>query len=166
MVLELIGNKMETQEKIAACTSHTDTEICGFWGEYRYLSNFHESPVVFNGVTYKSSENAYQAAKCADVKEAELFPDLTPSESRKLGRKIKIIDDWDRVKFNIMFGIVLAKFEQNPELQEKLLNTGHKYLEELNYWNDIYWGKSFGKGENNLGKILMTIRSLLRQGYI
>ena len=159
---------METQEKIAACTSHTDTEICGFWREYRFLSNFHESPVLFKGVAYKSSENAYQAAKCVDPKEAELFRDLTPLESRKLGRKIKIIGNWDRDKFNIMFDIVLRKFAQNPDLQDKLLNTGYKYLEETNYWNDRWYGVDYKTniGENNLGKILMAVRSLIRKGLI
>lgn len=54
------------------------------------------------------------------------------------------------------------KYGQNPELCEKLLNTGDAYIEETNKWGDTFWGVSKGIGENNLGKILMGIRDQLR----
>ena len=57
--------------------------------------------------------------------------------------------------------ILWAKFEQNPGLKEKLINTGDAYLEETNTWNDTFWGVCKGKGQNNLGKILMKIRAEL-----
>lgn len=36
--------------------------------------------------------------------------------------------------------IVIAKFEQNEGLQQKLLDTGDAYLEEGNTWGDRIWG--------------------------
>lgn len=55
-------------------------------------------------------------------------------------------------------GIVLAKFEQNENLKEKLINTGDAYLEEGNDWGDKIWGTVNGNGSNLLGQILMRIR--------
>ena len=34
-----------------------------FSGRYRWLSNFHTCSIVYDGVEYPSTENAYQAAK-------------------------------------------------------------------------------------------------------
>jgi hypothetical protein len=42
---------------------HDSHLIHGFFGDYRWLSNFHSCPVYFDGLLYPSSENAYQAAK-------------------------------------------------------------------------------------------------------
>jgi hypothetical protein len=39
----------------------TDQEIFGFFGEYRFLSNFFLSTVEFRGITYFHSEGAYVA---------------------------------------------------------------------------------------------------------
>ena len=52
----------------------------------------------------------------------------------------------------------------NPENYQKLLETGSKHLEEVNYWGDTFWGvhkndsSEPGVGENNLGRLLMEIR--------
>ena len=37
--------------------------INAFSGDYRWLSNFEEASVFFEGRAYKSTEHAYQAAK-------------------------------------------------------------------------------------------------------
>jgi hypothetical protein len=55
--------------------------------------------------------------------------------------------------------IVRAKFEQNPNLAEKLLSTQDAYLEEGNTWGDRTWGTVNGAGANHLGRILMEIRN-------
>lgn len=43
--------------------SHNQDEIKGFFGEYRFLSNFWPAKVFLDGEEYPSVENAYQAAK-------------------------------------------------------------------------------------------------------
>ena len=58
--------------------------------------------------------------------------------------------------------IVTAKFEQNEDLQQKLLDTGNAYLEEGNTWGDRVWGTVNGAGANNLDKILMEVRENIR----
>lgn len=136
--------------------------IFGFFNENRFLSNFYESSVTYNGVTYGSSEAAYQAAKCKNMEDRQRFVGVLANVAKKLGRTIEIRDDWDDVKFNIMYEIVWLKFDQNDKLEKMLLDTGNRYLEETNYWGDTYWGVCKGIGENNLGKILMEIRDTIK----
>ena len=92
-----------------------------------------------------------------------MFVNLNPSDAKRLGRSIRLRDDWELVKYDIMYEICKAKFEQNADLKEKLLATGDKYLEEGNTWNDRCWGTCKGIGENHLGKILMRVRDELQQ---
>ena len=136
-------------------------DILVFDGPFRFLSNFFVAPLVYDGVLWSNSEAAYQAAKCANPEHKEWFYPLDPGPAKRLGKKVKMRLDWDEVKLSIMYDIVKAKFEQNPELREWLLSTtGH--LEEGNTWGDKIWGTVNREGENNLGKILMRIREELR----
>ena len=64
-----------------------------------------------------------------------------------------------------MFDIVLSKFASNPVLKNLLLDTNNEELVEGNTWNDTYWGACNGRGQNHLGKILMKVRSLLKESY-
>ena len=139
-----------------------DDNIKGFFEDYRFLSNFTLGNVVFEGIEYPSSENAYQSAKTTDIDIRGNFVNITPSESKKLGRTLEVRSDWESVKYNIMYQICLDKFTRNPDLGDKLLATGDKYLEETNYWKDVVWGVCDGVGTNWLGKILMDIRSQLK----
>ena len=90
------------------------------------------------------------------------FLGLDPSSAKRKGRRVKLRNDWEEVKDQIMYEIVLNKFSQNEELRKKLIATGDEYLEEGNTWYDTYWGVCNGKGKNKLGKILMQVREELR----
>ena len=60
--IPVIGNKYKNGDwKIYSI--HDDKQIKGFFGNYSWLSNFYECSVWFEGGSYPSSENAYQAAK-------------------------------------------------------------------------------------------------------
>jgi len=76
---------------------------------------------------------------------------------------VKLRPDWDDVRIGVMEEVVRAKFNQNPHLAARLMATGQMPLVEGNDWGDTFWGVDVktGKGENNLGKILMKIRSEL-----
>ena len=91
-----------------------------------------------------------------------MFAKLNPSEAKRLGRNVQLRPDWETVKYDIMYEVCKAKFEQNDDLREMLLDTGDAYLEEGNTWNDRCWGTCRGVGENHLGKILMRIRDELQ----
>ena len=134
-----------------------------FEGKYFFLSNFYECPVLYNMLTYQNSEAAFHAQKTFDFETRKKFTTLNPSEAKRLGRIISLREDWEEVKLEHMKAILLCKFEQNPELKEKLIATYPHELIEGNWWHDTYWGVCNGVGQNNLGKILMELRDWFRR---
>lgn len=141
----------------------TNSSIDYFEDEYRFLSNFWPCPVMYDGIIYPSSEHAFVAAKTTDesLRKIVLVTE-SPGQAKRIGRQFKLRDNWEEIKIWIMKEIVTDKFNRNPDLAEKLLATGAKYLEEGNWWNDRFWGVCNGFGQNNLGKILMEVREELR----
>ena len=134
--------------------------INAFRKEYFFLSNFYKCNVTYNGVTFNSSEAAFQAQKCPA--RAREFSKLDASDAKAMGRYVTLRRDWESVKDKTMYEIVKAKFTQNETLKERLLATGNSKLVEGNDWNDKYWGVCNGYGKNMLGKILMRIRTELK----
>ena len=133
--------------------------ISSFRDEYFFLSNFYPVEIKLDGIVYPNAETAFQAQKTLDVEERRKFSMLkNPVQAKRLGRKVKLRDDWEEVKLDIMTEIVSQKFLQHPHLIEMLLQTGDEELVEGNKWGDRFWGVCKGKGENHLGKILMKIR--------
>lgn len=133
-----------------------------FDGDYNFLSNFYEHEVFYEGKLYPTNEHAFQAAKTFNENEKEkIRKSKTASRAKFLGRKVKLRDDWEDVKIQIMYDICLEKFK-NEDLKEKLLNTGDKMLVEGNTWGDDFWGKFSEEGLNHLGEILMKVRNELR----
>lgn len=142
-----------------------DKIVSGFFEDYRFLSNFHVSPVYFEGLLYPSSENAYQAAKTTDLEIRRFhFINATPKQARLNGQQLVIRPDWETVKYSVMARVVMEKFGSNKELCDQLLATGDKELVETNHWNDRTWGVDYKTldGTNWLGKILMHVRSTFR----
>lgn len=137
--------------------------IDSFDGEFAFLSNFYEVPVEWEGITYPSTEHAFQAAKVINpVTRMKIAAEPTPGRAKRAGRSVQLRHDWEQVKFDIMLDIVMAKFRQHPDLAEALLDTGDAELIEGNTWNDTTWGVCNGRGLNWLGKILMMVRCQLK----
>jgi predicted NAD-dependent protein-ADP-ribosyltransferase YbiA (DUF1768 family) len=59
-----------------------------------------------------------------------------------------------------MESILRAKFELNPSLMQKLVDTGNCILLNGNNKQEIFWGIDLYSwiGENHLGRIIMNIR--------
>lgn len=144
-----------------------------FEGKYKYLSNFWNAPVMFEGDMYLNNEAAFQAAKIADREErlnvkawqdgeVVLFTEMNPSIAKRTGRHVQLREDWEEVKEDVMYTICLDKFTRNKDLRDRLLSTGNQLLVEGNNWGDRVWGQVNGVGENRLGKILMRIRGELK----
>jgi ribA/ribD-fused uncharacterized protein len=112
---------------------------------------------------WNNVEAPYQAAKTIDPNEYVTIWEATSArEARDLGQKVKMRDDWDQIKYDIMKECVLAKFVQHHDLLEQLLETGDEELIEDSPV-DWFWGcGADGTGKNMLGKALMEIRTLLR----
>lgn len=135
--------------------------INNFRGKYFFLSNFSDSKIILNDITFNNAEAAFQSFK--NLTKQKQFVELNPSIAKRKGRHIKLRHDWDNIKDDVMYQVVKAKFEQNEELKKKLLDTRDEYLEESTTWKDAYWGTYNGRGKNKLGKILMRVRSELKE---
>lgn len=135
-------------------------EIKGFHGTYFFLSNFSDSKIKIGNYTFDNGEAAFHSFKQPEI--AYVFVGVNPSTAKKKGRMVHLRSDWEEVKDNVMYNVVKAKFEQNPDLKEKLIATDDAYLEETNTWRDCYWGVYYGKGKNKLGEILMRVREELK----
>ena len=142
--------------------NHGKISILKFTGEFRFLSNFYPVKITYEGLTYPSAENAYQAAKTLDLSLRKNFEEISSSDAKKLGRSIRKRIGWDDMKVPIMRDIVRIKFLVS-DLQKMLLDTEESHLEEGNRWNDTFWGTCGGMGGNWLGKILMDVRGELRR---
>lgn len=162
-------------------------------GPYGCFSNYWTIPGGFqyNGVTYQTSEHAFQAAKfnydgasIESMQYAEIIRSVnTPNKARILARQVTaggykwrtdlnpiilqyqhigIRANWREIRDQIMFDILKQKFNQSEHCQRMLLATGSMLIQEDSP-RDAYWG--IGKdrtGQNKLGLLLMQIRGNLR----
>ena len=149
-----------------------DKNIKGFFSEFVFLSNFHQCLVCHDALPFMSSEHAYMFSKLdldkyTNVQLNEIhrkINDMSCKEVKKWGQTVHLRPDWESVKYDTMASIVFDKFYRNLDIRRKLLDTGDKYLEETNFWSDVYWGVDYKKGgENNLGKILMKTREFWKK---
>ena len=136
-----------------------------FQNEYKFLSNFYSSEFTWRGIKWMTVEHAFQAAKTLDPQaQKEIRKTPHPGTAKRLGRTVKLRDDWEQTKLLVMAELVWEKFDQNPLLMNKLLATGMDKLIEGNHWHDNFWGDclcnscSQRKGKNWLGIILMEVR--------
>lgn len=139
--------------------------IKSFKGNYRWLSNFTYVNVVLDGITYPSTEHAYQSAKSKEMGWKSICADKnnSPAHIKDLSKTI-ILEDWDKIKVSVMEKCVELKFSQEP-FKTQLLDTGEEIIQEGNTWNDTFWGVNIitGEGENTLGKIIMNYRNKLNK---
>ena len=135
------------------------------WG---CLSNFFPAPIIVNGKSYPTSEHFFQSLKFHG-KDAELMEKIrtteNPGVAAEMGRDRNhpIRSDWEKVKDEIMFHALLAKYSQHPLLLYALMQTKYTMLVEWHH-TDKYWasGSDFLEGKNRLGILLMQVRELFR----
>lgn len=140
--------------------------ITRFTDRHRFLSNFFEVPVDLWGHRWRSTENAYQWKKFEHLRCLDVFLQVPPNVSKRLGRELSPVrPEWDDMRLSVMRELQQAKFRQNPWLAAKLVETGSTHIYEGNTWNDTFWGvrlDDLSVGHNHLGEILMRLRDELR----
>lgn len=102
-----------------------------FKDEYTFLNNRFPCRIVWQGKKYSNAELAFQASNC----------------------------DEDNC-LEVMESILRVKFKQNPNLMQKLVDTGDSILINGNNKQETFWGVDLYSwlGENYLGKLIMEIR--------
>lgn len=149
-----------------------------FYGKNSPYSNFYYVEFEYKGYKVTSSEQAFMLEKALMFDTSMVKPILATTDPRaikRLGRKVKNFDEkkWNKVRYNIMVDILLAKFSVEP-LKSELLGTGDEYIVEASPTDKI-WGAglvigdarlnypNYYPGQNLLGKALMEARTWLRQ---
>jgi predicted NAD-dependent protein-ADP-ribosyltransferase YbiA (DUF1768 family) len=143
-------------------------------GENSELSNFAVRPFEdkgeWDGLTFKTVEGAYQAAKMQYTNISSLFNETglskkgddlldklqvaSGAEAKKLGQTIDGLNvkDWEKNSSRIMKDLLLESFKQNPDALVTLLATGNA---ELTHTQDRgKWGTEFPR-------LLMEVRDAL-----
>lgn len=145
----------------------TDEEVYFYEQDYYVLSNFSSFSIVFDGVTFPTSEHAYHYQKFAERHyhvAQEILCATSAHEAFKIAEKnANLVDaEWYNVRVSVMKNILRAKVEQHPYVKKKLLETGHRKLIE-NSWRDAFWGWGPNQdGQNELGKLWMVVRDEVR----
>lgn len=133
-----------------------------FRGEWRELSNFGGSLPI-------TAEHLFQAMKSVEWSDQlYVLAASTPGEAKSRGKKVKLREDWEEIKVEVMWCVIQIKFSPGSHYAKLLLSTGDHELIEGNRWGDLFWGAVFDvegelTGQNELGKLLMDWRDILRQ---
>ena len=124
-----------------------------------FLSNFASSIIIIGGKGYATVEHYYQSQKfTAHPVLAERVRTAVNARAAKFIASQANPDlmraDWRRVNIEVMRTALVAKFQQNEPLREKLLATAGSALHE-DAPGDMFWGSL---GQDWLGKLLTEIR--------
>ena len=142
-----------------------------FYGRNSPLSNFFPVKFKHNGIIYSCSEQYYQSIKAEKHNRFDLRDKIMlqtdPATMCRIGKEIKVNENWRREKVNVMETGLMAKFQQNPFLRKVLFHTEDKSLVEAG--PNTFWGIGLNirdsnktdrqnwKGENNLGLALERV---------
>ena len=158
--------------EVDAVYFHRPEEPCG------WLSNWYLSPFDLDGQHFTSMEQYIMYRKCmvfGDRASAEaILATDDVATQKEIGRNaVGYIDTvWAGMRQIAAYEGLLAKFGQNPDLKEKLLNTGDAFLVEC-AGSDRIWACGIRlnddrrcdmanwKGKNILGFALMEVRNKL-----
>ncbi|CAM9222145.1 unnamed protein product [Chrysoparadoxa australica] len=155
-------------------------EMVFFWQPPAVYGQWTPSSFTVEGTDYVNAEQWMMAGKARLFGDTEALGKMMatsdPREHKRLGRTVKGYDNetWVANAEPIVVEGNYAKFTQNPEMLRELLATGEKLLVEASPYDKI-WGiglradhedardVSKWRGENKLGKALMTVRARIRQ---
>ena len=139
-----------------------------FQGHRHPLSNFFPCDVELYGRTFKSSEAAYQYRKALEYEAWDTAEDIAQCsraiDAKRLGDKINGDQHWWGLRKSVMMEVITAKASQCPEFRNTLVaSQGNTLIEDTSH---EYWGRgTAGKGQNQLGILLESIRSHLPEPW-
>ena len=139
-----------------------------FNGQKAVLSNFHGDPIVYNDISYPSAESCYQATKFRHLKYPQedieyLTKEKNAYDVKTFSKKAKKDRDWEMVKLDKMYDIVIARLEQSTLFRAHLQASEGRNL--LHTVDDRDWGVGEGTGANAMGRLLEIVRRVARAKY-
>lgn len=148
-----------------------------FWGGI--FSQWYPTEFTVDGIWYCTAEQYMMAEKARffgdEYALEKILATPDPEEQKAWGRKVKLFnkEKWEEVCKDVVYKGNYAKFTQNPEYMQALLNTTKEIVEAspkdeiwgigLSASNPLAWNKETWKGTNWLGEVLMKLREELRK---
>lgn len=118
-------------------------------------TNFYPSKVYSNKFlkTFRNSEALYHAYKNpADDEYIDLLTRANATASKVLGRKTKMVENFEENKIEYMIEVLIDKVDSNPWILDEMKKIGIRPIFEHTR-NDSFWGDSLDRtGQNHLGK--------------
>ena len=141
-------------------------------------SQWYPSPFTIDGVRFVNCEQRmmYMKGKVFGDEEAmrEVMLTEDPKRHKEIGRSVKNfdVDTWSAKAYQVVVEANYAKYSQNPELRQFLIDSGsRKFVECAPY--DKIWGNGLNitqslqspeamwEGTNLLGKAIMDVREMI-----
>ena len=123
------------------CERETEKWIA-FYTKQSTYSSFHDTPVTYRGVPYKTLEHGYQGTHGLECNDMEAYKDIlkapTAAKAKEIGGEIPYNEHWEKIKGPHMEDLQYAKYSQHPELADKLCKTVGKTRIEAT--KDCNWG--------------------------
>jgi ribA/ribD-fused uncharacterized protein len=127
-------------ESVSNLNNYTELNKIPDWR--KMLSNFWISPFNLKGIMWNTVEHTFQAYKLnivdgnvafllslnSDSKESKCDGEIARSWRKKVFLNEEQLKQWNKMKDDVMFEALYAKFSSNPELKKVLLLTGNAEL--------------------------------------
>jgi len=136
------------------------TRIDSFEGGFDFLALEAPFEAAWDGTVYATALHAFLAAQYPAAA-AAIAEAASVDEARTAAREESEVDEWSTRKKQIMEKIQRDKFRRSADIRKRLQETGDR---ELAWENDEdgFWGTVKGKGQNQLGRILMEVRTSIQ----
>ena len=170
--LDMLPNQFSL-EKIKS--RRINDHIIAYQSEHSPFSNLYPCIIHIAAREFTSLEQLFQFKRAKRHNRNDLAEKIYLSrdayEIRQLGAEAGKSEEWKKIEQDVMYATMLRKFNENPELLKKLLDTGDMILVEAT--PDRTWGAGVSltsralkngeyPGENRQGKLLMKARDKLR----
>lgn len=90
-----------------------------------------DEPFIWDGVTYQTPENVYQAAKTLDQAARAKIARMSPLAAKQAGKRVNLQPDWTEVRESCMEMALRHKFKTGTSWHEKLMKTGNCEFRKL-----------------------------------
>jgi ribA/ribD-fused uncharacterized protein len=142
-----------------------------FWGEAPF-SQWCPATFTIDGIVYCCSEQWMMACKARmfndDESLAKIMAATHPRDQKKLGRQVEgfVVDQWNAAAQDLVYAGNRAKFTQNPDMLDVLMETAGTTLVEASPYDRIWGigmydheakkcGRAGWRGLNGFGKVFL-----------
>jgi len=154
----------------------TDTHVYFYGSAY---SQWAKRDMIIDDIKYNTCEQYMMAEKARlfedDIALKQIMKACDPSVQKSWGKKVKNFDKdkWEEIARDVVYKANYAKFTQNEDCKQQLLETKHKIIVEASP-TDCIWGVGLWatdckildsknwRGTNWLGEAIMKVRKALQ----